>query len=222
MPPPTPGAALRLIEDQRAEAARQLGPDPRLYYWPWGLAWLIGFGLFFLRYGPDGRTYVALPGWLPLAVLLGAMIAAAVLAAVTSARTYRQVSGDSNRRGAWYGFAWFIGFAGLFVTLGRTATDLPPELRTLLWSAGPVALTGALYLAGGAVWLDRNLFMLGGWISGSNIVGVLVGPGWHSLVVALAGGGGMLATGWLLHRAANRRARPAAGTPQRHDPAVDA
>ncbi|BCJ65845.1 hypothetical protein [Polymorphospora rubra] len=49
--------------------------------------------------------------------------------------------------------------------------------------------------------------MLGAWISGSNIVGVVAGPGWHSLVAALAGGGGMLVTGWLLHRAAVRATR---------------
>ncbi|MEV7229627.1 MULTISPECIES: transporter [Polymorphospora] len=206
-PPPDPVAALRLIERQRAEAIRRFSPDPRLYHWPWGLAWLIVFGLFFLRYGPGGRTFVAMPDWLPLAVLAVAMIAVTVFTAVTSSRTYSQISGESARRGAWYGYAWFVGFAGLFATLARVTPALPPDLRTLAWSAAPVALTGVLYLAGGAVWLDRNLFVLGAWISGSNIVGVVAGPGWHSLVTALAGGGGMLVTGWLLHRAAVRATR---------------
>jgi hypothetical protein len=35
--PPTDAAtALRMIHEQRAATVRQLEPDPRLYYWPWG------------------------------------------------------------------------------------------------------------------------------------------------------------------------------------------
>jgi hypothetical protein len=60
-----------------------------------------------------------------------------------------------------------------------------------------VALTGALHMAGGAVFKDRYLFGLGAYISVINIIGVAIGPGWHSLVVALFGGVGMIVAGAL-------------------------
>ena len=55
--PVSAAESLRLIEAQRAATERSLTPDPRLIYWPWGVAWLVGFGLLFLRYGPDGQVY---------------------------------------------------------------------------------------------------------------------------------------------------------------------
>jgi hypothetical protein len=200
-----PSEAMRLLRAQQAEAARRLNPDVRFYYWPWGVAWLVGFGLLFLRHGPDGRAFVDLPGWLPLTTLFVLLIVAAVINGLAGARAYGQVAGDSSRRGAWYGFAWFLGFAGMAVTIGATDNSLPDDVRGLLWAASSVGLTGALHLAGGAVWLDRQLFILGVWITVINIVGVIAGTGWHSLIVALAGGGGMLIAGtiaWLRSRSA--------------------
>jgi hypothetical protein len=52
-------------------------------------------------------------------------------------------------------------------------------------------------MAGGAIWNDRWLFFLGAWTSVINVAGILAGPGWHSLIVAVAGGGGMLVAGLL-------------------------
>ncbi|WP_319459710.1 transporter [Micromonospora sp. RTP1Z1] len=197
-PPPLDAAsAMRLIREQRAATAHSLEPDPRLHYWPWGVAWLVGFGLFFLRFSPDGRTFVTMPEWLPLTALFVLLGAASVVFTVGSARAYRQVTGESARRGGWYGAAWGLGFVSLFTVAGRVSDSLPHDLAGLLWSALAVGLTGALHMAGGAIWLDRTLFRLGLWLTTINIVGVLAGPGWHALVVALAGGGGMLVAGEL-------------------------
>ncbi len=41
------------------------------------------------------------------------------------------------------------------------------------------------------------LFALGAYISVINMAGVLVGPGWHSLILAVLGGLGMFVAGWL-------------------------
>ncbi|HET6532929.1 MAG TPA: hypothetical protein VFH03_20255 [Actinoplanes sp.] len=54
--PLDPAESLRLIERERAQAERNLTPDARLFLWPWSFAWLIGFTLFFLRFGPDGGS----------------------------------------------------------------------------------------------------------------------------------------------------------------------
>ncbi|MFC6018715.1 transporter [Plantactinospora solaniradicis] len=195
LPPADPAAALRLIAEQQAEAARKLSPNLLWYYWPWGLAWLIGFGLLFLFSGPNGRMFVEMPLWLPLATLFTLLIAAGIISGVTGARTYGQVAGDSRRRGQWYGLAWGLGFAGVMTVLGPVSDHLPEDLAGLLWAGVSVGLTGALHMAGGAIWLDRNLFRLGVWISVINIVGVIAGPGWHALVISVAGGGGMLVAG---------------------------
>jgi hypothetical protein len=211
-PPADPATALRMIAEQQAEAARRLTPNMLLYYWPWGLAWLIGFGLFFLRFGPDGRVLVALPAWLPLTTLLGLLAVAALLTGLVSARAYGQVTGESTRRGAWYGISWGLGFATMTTVLAQVSDRLPDELSTLLWSGVMVGLTGALHMAGGAIWLDRNLFTLGAWISVTNVVGIVTGPGWHALVVAIAGGGGMVVVGGLVEL---RRRRPTPALPER-------
>jgi hypothetical protein len=197
--PMDPAESLRLIEQERAQAERSLTPDPRLFLWPWGFAWLLGFTVYFLRYGPDGRIFVDLPGWLPLATLLGAMIVAGVITGVTGARAGRWVSGPSSTQGAMYGISWSIAFAGLSTVLARVSSVLPEPQLNLLWAGAMVALTGALHMAGGAIYQDKWLFGLGAYISVVNVVGVLIGPGWHSLILAVAGGVGMIVAGVLAH-----------------------
>jgi hypothetical protein len=199
-PPADPTESIRLITEQRAEAARRLEPDPRLLYWPWGVAWLVGFALLFLRFGPDGRTLVGMPPWLPLTTLLALLVAAAAVTGVAGARASAHVSGESATKGAMYGLTWPVAFAGMAVTLSRVADGLGEADEGLLWAASAVGLTAALHMAGGAVWTDRDLFTLGTVTALVNIAGVLAGPGWHSLVVALAGGGGLLVTGAVGHR----------------------
>src|SRR5262245_50622440 len=96
--PASPAESLRLIEAQRAAAQRSLSPDPRLIYWPWGIAWFVGFGLLYLRFGPDNKVTVDLPAWLPLTTLFVLMGIAFVVSGVAGARSGRQISGDSSRR----------------------------------------------------------------------------------------------------------------------------
>ncbi|MEV4758152.1 transporter [Micromonospora sp. NPDC049559] len=206
LPPSDPVAALNLIRQQRAEALRRIQPDPRWIYWPWGVAWLVGFGLLFLRFGPDQRVFVDLPSWLPLAVLYALLIAAGTVTSLVGSRSYGQVVGDSSRRGAWYGAAWLLGYVSLGVTLSRVTGALPVDRAGLLWSASAVGLTGVLHIAGAAIWLDRNLYLLGVWIIAVNVLGVIAGPGWQALLIALAGGGGILVAG-AIARLRQRRSR---------------
>jgi len=197
LPPGDAAESLRLIERERSETERRITPDPRLLLWPWGLAWLFGFTLYFLRFGPDDRVFVDMPGWLPLTVLLGLIMAAGIVTGVVGARASRSISGPSSQQGAMYGITWSVAFAGLAIVLSRVSDLLPDAEVNLLWAGAMVALTGALHMVGGAIWNDRHLFALGTWVSVVNIAGVLVGPGWHSLIVAIGGGGGMLVAGTL-------------------------
>ncbi|WP_328464382.1 transporter [Actinoplanes sp. NBC_00393] len=195
-----PAEALRLIQREQANLERELTPDPRWMFWPWGVAWLVGSGLFFLRYGPGGRVLVDMPDWVPMVALIASIVIAGTITGVVGMRSGRQISGPGSRQGAMYGFAWSAGSTGLAIVIARVSDALPEHLVGLLWGGGMVTLVGTLYMAGGAIWNDRNMFVLGAWINGVNIVGVLIGPGWHALIVAVAGGGGLLVAGlvgWL-------------------------
>ena len=193
--PMDPAESLALIERERAAVERTLTPDPRVFQWAWGFAWLIGFGLYFLRYGPDGRVFVDLPGWLPLVTLLGLMMAAGAISGVYGARSGRGISGPSNRQGMLYGLTWALSFTGLSAVLGQVSQFIPDPQLNLLWPGAMVALTGALHMAGGALWRDNTIFGLGAFISVVNVVGVVLGPGWHALLLAVLGGGGMIVAG---------------------------
>ncbi|MDG4824233.1 transporter [Asanoa sp. WMMD1127] len=199
-PPGDPAEALRMIEAERAATLRKIYVDDRWWFWPWGFAWLIGFGLLFLRYGPDGRVFVDMPQWVPVVALNVLLIGAGVISGLTGARAYGQLVGESARRGAYYGWAWGIAFTTMSVILVRVTDAIPEDLRTMVWSAVMAGLTGALHMAGGAVWLHRQLFLLGAWISAVNVAGVLAGPGWQSLFMCVAAGGGMIVFGWVSSR----------------------
>jgi hypothetical protein len=194
-PPASPAESLRLIQEQRAAAGRQFIPDPRLLYWPWGISLLVGFGLLYLRFGPEGRVLVDLPGWLPLGTLFTLQAAAMVITGVAGRRAGRQVAGDSSIRGLRYGLSWGLGFAGVSATLGRISDLLPDDQVGLLWAGVSVTLVSTLYVAGSAIWDDSHMFILGCWLGAINVVGVITGPGWHSLIIAVAGGGGTIVAG---------------------------
>jgi hypothetical protein len=190
-----PAESLALIQREQSNLARDLTPDWRLLYWPWGIAWLISFGAFFLRFGPDGRVFVDMPDWLPLVLLAVLMTGAGIVTGIAGSRNARTISGPSNRQGAFYGITWSAGFLSMSVLFSQFGDLLPQAQLSLLWGAGLVALTGVMHMAGGAVWNDRALFFLGAWTNLINVVGILIGPGWHSLIVAIGGGGAMLLAG---------------------------
>lgn len=204
--PLTPEASLQLIAEQRRTAHRRLDVDPVVLFGPWGVAWLLGYGLLFLRYGPDDRELLAMPAWLPFVVLAILLGAAGVVTAVAIARATRGVAGASAERGTMYVWSWFVAFTGYGMITPRFEDVLPADEFGLLMSALPVFITGILYMGGGAIWLDRDQFRLGVWLSAVNVAGVLAGPGWHSLVVAVLGGGAMTVAAIAIRRARGERA----------------
>jgi hypothetical protein len=205
-PPASAADSLRLIAEERATAHRELAPDIRLLTWPWGIAWLVGFGLLFLRFGPDDRVFVSMPSWLPLTVLFGLLAAAGIISGTVSARAGRQMPGKSSVQGLLFGLSWPISFAAMFGIAGRLSDRLPSAEVGLMWAALSVLVTGVLYLGGGAIWTARSLYFMGVWLLAINVVGVILGPGWHSLIMSVGGGGSMLLGGLIGWRVVTRLA----------------
>jgi len=169
----------------------QIEPDARLLYGLWGVALLIGEGAFFFATWKDS------PFDIPLAVagvtLFVSLVSAMVLTSVHIARRVAGVQGDSARQGMFYGWTWMIGFLALAAVIsGVTRTGVDEETIGLLWAAGSGLVIGLLYMAGGAMWLDRTQFALGAWFALVSGAGAIAGTPWIYLVLSLAGGGGML------------------------------
>jgi hypothetical protein len=171
----------------------------------WGTAWVVGYGLLFLRDSPGGRTFVPMPSWLPLTVLFVLLAGAGATTAVLGARVLAREAADehSARQVKWYGTAWLLGFAGLLLTVGKLTHGLSADATGLLWGATTTGLVGALHMAGSAIWGDRAQFRMGIWVTFINVMAVMAGPGWQALILSIAGGGVFLlagARGWLRNK----------------------
>jgi hypothetical protein len=179
----------------------------------WGLAWLAGNGLFFLRSGPGNRVFVDMPSWLPLTVLLGLLVVASVTTAILGVRVFGGGATDPTyvRQAKWYGTAWLLGFAGLLITVGKVTHGLSSDEQGLIWIVTTTGLAATLHLAGSAIWLDRAQLRLGLWLMLVNVVGAIAGQGWQALIVAVAGGGVMLYLGLVGMLRGRQRTRVPAG-----------
>ena len=204
-----PAELLALAEHQRARTSAALEIDGRLLFGAWGLAWLLGFGLFWLTTPyREGAPPLAVPMGVAGAVFAGLLLAAAVVTTAHIMRRSRGVRGPSSRQGAMYGWAWMLGFVAVTCmnsgVLQIVGDDLATEVAALLWPAASGLVVGLLYCAGGALWDDPLQFGLGAWLLATTSLGVLGGVTALYLTMALAGGGGFLVAAALL---AARQAR---------------
>ncbi|QUQ68535.1 hypothetical protein [Kutzneria sp. CA-103260] len=185
----SPAESLALIEGQRAEMRRRRGVRPELIAFGWGLAYLLGFG----------GWYLALQGVVPAAVagvVLGVFAAIAlVLPIVLGVRASRGVRGPSRTIGAMYGTAWGLAFAANSVVQSALQQQMKvsPEVSSLMWASSSLLVVGLMYLAGAMLWRDVSQYVLGAWMLASAAGSVLAGVPGNFLVLAFAGGGGMLA-----------------------------
>ena len=183
--------SLALIERQQREVHRRLGVNVALFYGPWGVAYLLGFGAIFLTY--PTAVAVRLPVALAVAFTAVLFVSAGVITAVTGVRAGRGLRGPSQAAGAMYGWSWALGFCVLgVVNSGVTRLGLPDDAVTLLWSGSSLLLVGVLYLGGGALFQDRFQYGLGVWMLVTGAGSVFAGVPGNFAVVALAGGGGLL------------------------------
>jgi hypothetical protein len=191
----TPEQSLALIEAQRARVESQTDVDPVVLYGVWGVAWLLGFGLWAVtENGANGSgPWLDIPRGV-VGVTFGLLIAGAMAATMWhSLRVSRGLRGEEQQRGAMYGWSWTIAFAALFVVMaGIHRAGAPQELTNLLWPLLSCLLVGVMQTMGGAVWKDFYLFGIGIWILVCTAIGGFLGLPGFNVVMALAGGGGFL------------------------------
>jgi hypothetical protein len=202
----SPQQLLEVIRDQHENAARGLHAAPARILASWGVAWMLGFGAFYVA-SPRVRWHF-LPLWVAAVVLITLSAVAVAVVVTQTARRGRGVQGPSRTVGARYGWSWPLAFAAVFaLNIGLSRHGLPASLAPLLWPGSSAVVAGVLYLAGGALFTDRVQYALGAWMLAVGAGSVQVGWPANFAVLALAGGGGFLAAaGFVLAR--GRRARP--------------
>ncbi|GAA4228676.1 hypothetical protein FHR32_008113 [Streptosporangium album] len=200
----SPEETLRLIEKQGSAAADRFTPDPVPHYLAWGVAWLVGFGAFFLHHGLSGTPYLPIPIGVAMALLLGMMTLAMLVSALTMWQLGSPVHGMSQARGMMYGFAWTFGFLSAAAIAIRVGAQLPEAERSLLWASLSMTVVAVLYMAGGAIWHVRPMFVFGAGLAVLNAIGTTAGPGWHALLMSVGAGGGSIAAGLVLRRRTHR------------------
>ncbi|HEX2297416.1 MAG TPA: hypothetical protein VHH34_02665 [Pseudonocardiaceae bacterium] len=186
--------SLAVIERQRAQVGRELDVNPAVLYAVWGLAWALGFGALALT----AAELVPVPLWVGGVVFAAMLVAAMVITGVHIARATRGIRGVSAEVGAMYGWSWALGFGALAaINSALIGAGLTEDQVALLWPATSLLIVGVLYLAGGALWRDRVQFGLGVWVLLTDAVSVFAGVPGNYVVLAVAGGGGLLvAAAW--------------------------
>ncbi|WP_421735455.1 hypothetical protein [Cellulomonas sp.] len=187
---PDPADALAIIAAQRARA-ESTRPSSTWIFGLWGAAWLVGYGAMWLTARDDDR-----PSWPAVVVAIGLGVVAVVLTIVHVLRRTHGIAGAGARQGALYGWAWPIGFlAQSLIVAGLGRAGASDEVTGLAANAIAALVVGLLYLAGGMLWQDTPMYVIGGWMALVGAAAALTGLPASYLVMALAGGGGMLALG---------------------------
>jgi hypothetical protein len=189
--PLDPAASAALIAEQRAKVEAAMDVDARVLFGAWGVAWLVGFTVLWLR---DLE-----PPVLRMSQQAGMMVFAALLFAAGGVTAWhlavkgRGIRGASARQGAMYGWSWSLSFGvvgALAYALARAGAS--EEVMGVAMMITSLLVVGALYMAGGALWEERIQWALGAWICLATIVAAVVGLPHMYLVMAVGGGGGLL------------------------------
>jgi len=206
---PDPQEAILTYYKQAKRTQMDLTTASRGAYLTWGIAWLIGFGILWIgARGGNGQA----PMW-ALSIFYACIIAAVVICTIFGVRAGRGTRTASSWSGTIYGVAWCCSFpVGLFMVAWFCKTyGIGMAAAGLMYTSLSVFLVGTLYIAGAAIWRDHSLLIIGLWIMVLTVWGTLVGVPQAYLVMALAGGGGMVLAfaqeTWLIHRRTIRAAK---------------
>jgi hypothetical protein len=202
--PLDPADSLAIIRAQRAVVRDSAAVDGRVLFGAWGVAWLVGYGALYAS--AVGRPSEG-PGAWGFVVFAACLAAAIVVTTVHIAHRTAGVRGVSAVTGAMYGWTWFWGYLVMSVLLGALGTaGASAEVMAIAANGMACLVAGLLYMAGGALWRDRVLYVVGAWILTCGVTATFAGIPTTYLVMAVAGGGAFLAGAVVVH--VHRRRAP--------------
>ena len=179
--------------------------DSRASYIGFGSAYVLGHGAAAVSLGPD--PLIALPAWLPMALLGAGLAAGTVFATLASTRAQRGANPHDAFSGKLLGISWISAFAALFLAITALAGYLDmPDLQTILWPTWAGFLVGVLYLGEGATRRNVLHYGLGTWLALTSTAALFLGTPNLFWVLAVAGGGGFAVAAALESRRLARRA----------------
>ena len=193
--PLSPQEALAIVADQQHAVDRSLQVNVALMHGVIGAAWLIGFGVAYLAFGP-GKADPAV-AWTAAAVIAVANAIAAAAGLGQTMRRGRGIEGRSWDAMRMYLWAWPVAFAGGYAAdAGLQYQGLPERLVPLLWPGTAAGVCGLMYLAGGLFFRDKIHYALGAWILLVTAASMFAGVPGNFAVLALAGSAGFLVATW--------------------------
>ncbi len=192
--PPADAADALAIIAAASGRARTTYPSGAFLFLLWGTVWLVGYGALWLSTAAGaGRDTPSLPA---AVVAIGLGVAGLGLTLWHVLRRSRGVTGTSARTGALYGWSWPVGFlAQALIVTSLAQAGASSQVTSLASNALAALVVGLLYLAGGALWDDLTMYLLGAWITLVGAASALVGMPGTYLAMSLAGGGGMVVAG---------------------------
>ncbi|UZN03179.1 hypothetical protein [Cellulomonas sp. S1-8] len=199
--PLDPRAGLAIVAAQQRRV-RESSVDDRILFGVWGLAWLVGYGVqWWTATTSPTRTATGRGGLVFAAVA----VAALVVTLLHVARATHGVAGTSRQVGMMYGWAWSVGFVGQgLIVAGVVRAGADAVVIAIVANGVACLVVGLLYMAGGALWQELSMYLIGAWMIVTAAAASLVDMPGGYLVMSLAGGGGMLVAAGL---AALRRRR---------------
>lgn len=203
--PLDPAGMLAIIEGERRSALRAVTAQVPIYYYVWGVAWLVGYLLLWSSW-TESASPVHIPGVIAVPVFTALLVAAAVISAVVGIRSNRGIRGNSQFVGVVYGCSWTIlGVAVAALGVAMIRAGMPPEIAALYFPSAYAFVLTALYLAGAMLWgsIDQLVIALIVAVAGS--VAPFFGAPANYLAMAVIAGGALL-VGGVVATLRNRRA----------------
>jgi hypothetical protein len=195
--PLSPREALAVVEDQQHRVTRGLGVNVALVHGTLGVAWLVGFGIFYFTFGHGAGKAPQVPDWVAVVVIATVNTVALMAGLGQTIRRGRGIEGRSWDDMRMYLWAWPLAYAGVYAAdAGLQYQGLPVRLAPLLWPGSAAVVTGVLCLAGGLFFRDRIHYSVGAWLLITSAASMFAGVPGNFAVLALAGGGGFLVATW--------------------------
>jgi len=202
--PLDPAAMLAIIDNEKRERERATERPIPLFYVSWGVAWLVGYLLVWAA-TPGSASPVAVAPGIAWSVFVALMVGAAAISAIAGIRMNRGIRGTSQWIGMIYGWSWTVlGTATAAIGAGLLRAGMPPELALMYFPSAYALMVAALYLAGAMLWRSVDQLVIALVFAVVAAVAPFFGVPVNLLVMALVGGGALLA-GAVVARVVARR-----------------